>query len=308
MSRRSEASVTASVVIPCYNMGRYVGDAVESVKNQTFGDWELIIVNDGSTDDTTAPVLESLKAANPEIAIVTQVNKGLAEARNSGVRAASGRYIVCLDADDMLAPEYLAKAIPVLEKGSANNVAVVTTWLKEFGEREDVWKTSGFELGELLINNVLHAASMFTKAAWAEVGGYDGSMRSGYEDWNFWLSMAEHGYRWECIPEPLFNYRIRSNSMLASSKADHFNIYSHIYNNHEKLFQAHSKELLLNSSRKLRELYDVIAVKDKTIATMNSEVTILMKLVSSRRVMAKLRKVRSSVRTALSSQLKRSKK
>lgn len=264
-----------SVVIPNYNLGRYLGDAVDSVLAQTLTDRELIIVDDGSTDQDSLEKLKEIGSAHPGISIIRQENRGLSEARNAGVRQAHGKYIVCLDADDKLDPSYLAKTVPMLEQNEANGVAVVTTWLQEFGDREDVWKAHDYSLPELLISNSIHAGSLFTKAAWKEVGGYKAAMKGGYEDWEFWLSIMEKGHKWLTVPEPLFRYRIRGQSMLAGSRASHDQLYGRLYDLHEALFVRHSKELLLLCAQRLKELHGVIAAKNASLDDLYGQLAVL---------------------------------
>jgi glycosyltransferase involved in cell wall biosynthesis len=252
-----------SIVIPCYNLGMFVGEAVASVKSQSYTDWELILVNDGSTDDITAEILLEIARKNPDFRLIDQVNKGLSAARNVGIEKAAGEFIVCLDADDKLASEYLEKTVPVLDKDTNSKVAVVTTWLREFGLREDLWKTSDYDVAQLLITNVLHAGSLFRKVAWKEVGGYKPAMKGGYEDWELWLSMVEKGYTWTIVPAPLFLYRIREGSMLSGSGQIHDDLYTRIYGLHTKLFEQHTRDLALTNANEIKKLRTLLAASEQ---------------------------------------------
>lgn len=254
-----------SVVIPCYNQGQFVAEAIESVKQQTYPNWELIVVNDGSTDDETNEILTRIDAEDPAVTVITQANKGLPAARNSGIKRAKGTYIVCLDADDMLAKDYLQKTVAMIDATSNKKVAVVTTWLQEFGIRKDVWKAEEFNFPKLLITNVLHAGSLFKKDVWQEVGGYAEDFRQGYEDWDFWLSVVEKGYAWTVIPEPLFSYRIRADSMLAGSRQMHTEIYGKLYERHHDLFAKYEKQLLVEYARQAMELRSIIQEDNKRL-------------------------------------------
>src|SRR6185436_6133197 len=144
-----------SVVVPCYNLGVYVKDAIESVISQSLQDFEVIVVDDGSTDAETIKILDGIN--EPKVSVLHIKNRGLAGARNYGVSKSSGNYIVCLDADDMLAPEYLRKTAAVLDKDTAGKLGFVATWLREFGVRDNLWKAEDFNIPKLLINNVVHA-------------------------------------------------------------------------------------------------------------------------------------------------------
>lgn len=259
-----------SVVIPCYNMGAYVNDAVESVYGQSFKDYELIIVDDGSTDLVTHLELKRIQKQYPEIKIFYKKNSGLAGARNYGVERAKGVYITCLDADDMLADKYLEKTVSVFEEDQNGKIGFVTTWLQEFGERKNLWETSGFDIPKLLVNNVVHAGSLFRKEVWEKIGGYQKMDIGGYEDWNFWLSIVEKNYEWTVIKKPLFYYRIRENSMLADSSIVHVDIYKMLHDLHRNLFDAYSKELVMENAKELKTLHDIIKEKDKSITELEA--------------------------------------
>jgi len=264
-----------SVVIPCYNMGAYLADAIDSVSNQTFTDWELIVVNDGSTDAPTISALEQLETDfknNSKLKVIHQKNSGLAAARNAGIKAAKGDYITCLDADDKLASNYLESTAARLEEDTDEAYGFVTTWLQEFGVRNDLWKTSDYDPAGMLMNNLVHAASFFRKKVWDEVGGYKKMKIGGYEDWEFWLSIIEKGYRWTIIKEPLFLYRIRENSMLAGAKEAHLHIYEELYELHPSLFKKYAKELDLANARQIKQLREYIAEERQLLSARDEEV------------------------------------
>src|SRR4030066_2449234 len=128
-----------SVIMPCYNLGQYLNEAVESVLSQTFQDFEIIIVNDGSTDEFTNKLLANYN--KPKTRVLTTDNEGLPSARNNGIKISSGQYICCLDADDKYHPEFLEKTVEVLDKDVEHKCGFVTTWFNAFGEVDAVWDT-----------------------------------------------------------------------------------------------------------------------------------------------------------------------
>src|SRR4030066_1926561 len=127
-----------SVIMPCYNLGQYLNEAVESVLSQTFQDFEIIIVNDGSTDEFTNKLLANYN--KPKTRVLTTDNEGLPSARNNGIKISSGEYICCLDADDKYHPEFLEKTVPVLMNDMAHEYGFVTTWAQFFGNQNYIWK------------------------------------------------------------------------------------------------------------------------------------------------------------------------
>lgn len=254
-----------SVVVPCYNLGQYLVDAVSSVKAQTFKDWELIVVDDGSTDDETKRAIQALQK-DPQVTVLVQKNAGLPITKNNGTKLAKGKYIVSLDADDMLEPEYLAKTVAILEQDKEGKLGFVTTWLKEFGERTNLWKTGAYDIPALLEQNIIHAGSMFRKSVWEEVGGFKKMKIGGYEDWEFWVSVAEKGYKWERIEDPLFLYRIRGNSMLAGIKNVHVEIYEEIIDLHADFYRQNFRSLAIQGAETAFEFRRLINAKDELSA------------------------------------------
>lgn len=198
-----------SVLMPCFNHGAFVGEAIDSVLAQTFQDFEIIVIDDGSTDTLTKDVLSRL--TTPRTTVLTTVNRGLPAARNHAAEHASGTLFCALDADDKLAPAWFEKAVKVLD--DRPDLAFVSHWLETFGDEHWTWKPERCDLPALLARNTVNGAAVVRREAFEAVGGYDVSMREGCEDWDFWLRLAERGFPGAIIPEVLFYYRRRSDSM-----------------------------------------------------------------------------------------------
>jgi glycosyltransferase involved in cell wall biosynthesis len=198
-----------SVLLPCFNHGAFIDDAVESVLGQTFQDFEIIVVDDGSTDPPTVAKLSSLTA--PRLRVLRTANRGLPAARNHAARHAFGAVFCALDADDRLAPTWFEKALGVLDEQPS--VAFVSHWLETFGDERWTWTPERCDLPALLARNAVNGAALVRREAFEAVGGYDESMREGCEDWDFWLRLVEAGRAGVIIPEVLFYYRRRADSM-----------------------------------------------------------------------------------------------
>ena len=213
-------SPAVSVVIPCYGQAEYLTEAVESVVGQTYANWEIVIVDDGSPDDT-ARVAEALIARHSDrrIRLIRQPNAGLAAARNAGIATSAGRYILPLDADDVLMPELLAKTVGLLE--AEPRLAIAYTDQRQFGAVDRVVNTADWDTDLQRRRNLFAATALFRREVWDAVGGYDPSMRRGYEDWDFWLGAAERGFVGRRIPEALFGYRIKTSSMHVTARDSH---------------------------------------------------------------------------------------
>src|SRR6185436_9861558 len=195
---------------PCYNLGVYLADAVDSVLAQSWQDFEIIIVDDGSSDEFTCLVLETIR--QPKTHLIRQPNRGLAAARNAGILQAQGKFICCLDADDRLVPDYLKRAMAVLDREP--ETGFVTSFYTGFDESQELVNFPSCGFPELLTENRAMVSALFRKEAWSQVGGYfEGFSLPGFEDWDLWISLVEAGWGCKVIPEVLFEYRVRLNSM-----------------------------------------------------------------------------------------------
>ncbi|MCF6238698.1 MAG: glycosyltransferase, partial [Candidatus Marinimicrobia bacterium] len=198
---------TVTVVIPCYNYADYLREAVESVVKQTFSDWEIIIVNDGSTDNS-ADVAQALIAEyqNYQLRLIDQPNSGQpAIARNNGIKQANGQYILALDADDHLHPQALERLVGAVEK-YGDQPTVAFGWLQSFGSDDSLWSARKFATADLLRRNQMPAGSLFHKSVWELQGGYRENV-PGFEDWDFWIGAARIGATFHNVPEIVQYYR-----------------------------------------------------------------------------------------------------
>jgi glycosyltransferase involved in cell wall biosynthesis len=194
-----------SVIIPCYKQAHFLKDAIASVTAQTYKDIEIIVVNDGSPDNTTE-VANKLGAR-----CIEKQNGGLSSARNAGIKAASGEIILPLDADDKIHPEFIEKTLKHIKKYD-----IISTYLETFGKEKRVWGSNHEypNLMQMRGRNHINCCSLFRKSMWEKVGGYDEGMRIGFEDWEFWLRCLENGFNIKVLPEILFYYRKHEVSML----------------------------------------------------------------------------------------------
>jgi glycosyltransferase involved in cell wall biosynthesis len=189
-----------SVVVPCYNGGRFLDDLMAALEKQTFRDFEIIIIDDGSTDDLTARKLAELKDR------VRVIRRGLPAARNAGAGAARADIVFFHDCDDTIEPTYLAEVVAVLQS-APSDVAMAFTHSRLVGGQSGIVHFH-FHRFDLLFGNIVGTGLALRKQCWRAVGGYDETMRDGYEDWDFSLRLVEAGYRGIEIAKPLFNYRV----------------------------------------------------------------------------------------------------
>lgn len=204
-----------SVVIPCFNHGRYLDEAVGSVLAQTLGDFEIVVVDDGSTDAFTSEMLATYE--RPKTRVIRQRNQGLGAARNNGIRETSAPFVCCLDADDRIRPRYLERTVEILDRRA--EVGIAATHAHGFGARELLWQCGPCRIPEMLFGNKIVCSSLFRREGWEKVGGYREDLEVA-EDWDFWLSLLQLGYLGEVVPEALFEWRIRDDSMWHSDAHD----------------------------------------------------------------------------------------
>lgn len=240
-----------SVIIPCYNQGIYLNEAVESVLAQTFDDLEIVIVNDGSDDPKTIEQCNSYE--NSRIKVITTLNQGLAAARNSGIAQAQGYYILPLDADDKIAPQYVSEAVNILEADP--RTGIVYCQAKLFGAVEGDWQLPEYSLQEMLRDNIIFCTAMFKKENWESAGGYDTGMKYGWEDYDFWLSLIEKGLEVHQLKGRYFYYRVGPDSMVRSKeKSQKIEMFKRIFHRHQRLFSDHI-DIWLEQLLETREPY-----------------------------------------------------
>jgi glycosyltransferase involved in cell wall biosynthesis len=238
----SAAPPRISVVVTCYNLGRYLDEAIDSVLAQTFQDFEIVIVNDGSTDPATCALLSAYQ--RPKTRVVHSENRGLSAARNLGIRESAGPLVCALDADDKLEATWFEKAVRVLDDDPS--LTFVSHWLRNFGDEDGDWTPEACDLPSMLRRNVVNGAALVRRDALDAVGGFDESMTDGCEDWDLWLTMIEAGFRGTIIPEVLFFYRRRADSMsrLMKNGHTHARLFRRLVEKHRQSYQRHLADVL----------------------------------------------------------------
>lgn len=230
-----------SVVVPCYNQGRWLDEAVDSALAQTFTDIEVLVVDDGSTDPETRRLLDGYR--RPKTRVLRGENRGLPAARNAGIRAAAGEFICCLDADDILEPSLLEKSVAVLD--ARPEVTFVSHWLRTFGDESWDWTPARCDFPALLDANTVNGAAPVRRQAVLDAGLFDESMRDGCEDWDLWITLVERGAVGTILPEFLFRYRRRADSMSrAMARAGgNVDLYERLARKHEAAYRRHLEGL-----------------------------------------------------------------
>lgn len=229
-----------SAVIPAYNPQSFLLEAVASVERQSWPNWELVVVNDGSDQPAAIEILASIEARNdPRIRVVNQENRGLAGARNSGVREARGEYVVPLDADDLLEPAMMKTCYEALVQRP--DCGFVYFDYHVFGDSNYLQQPGAYNVYRLINENFLACCCFVPKAVWGQVGGCDEWHRWGYEDWSFYLNLAKHGKYGLYVPQPLFRYRTHGRGLHYVGLERHATNWAHMEEVHPELLSPEGR-------------------------------------------------------------------
>ena len=233
-----------TVIVPCYNQGQYLSEALDSVLAQTYTQWECIIINDGSTDNTEE-IAKAYCGKDQRFQYLYQENQGVVAAKNNAIRHSHGQYILPLDGDDLLGNSFLEEAVAILD--TDEEIKIAACRVGYFGDVQGEMKLGDFTLSDLLIRNYMVNTSMFRRDDFDHVGGYKREMARGLEDWELWLSILENGGKVYRIDKILFYYRIHENSRNAIPYEKHSRL-------KETIIKIHS-QLLYNEFIKLYQMY-----------------------------------------------------
>lgn len=227
-----------SIVIPCYNQGEYLEDAIESAYNQSTPAHEIIVVNDGSTDDSREIaeryMFKEFPMISSPVKVINQVNKGLASARNTGIMAATGDYVQFLDADDIL----MENALEVMTREIMNtNADILAPSFVEFGKSDREVILRMFNMEDLKQANRIGYFCCIKRSALIECGGYNPKMKWGWEDWDLWFDLLSRDKSIGILQEILVRYRVKERSMIHEANEHADELMMQIRRNHPQLFK-----------------------------------------------------------------------
>jgi len=243
-----------SVVIPCFNQGKYIEKALQSVLDQSYFDWECIIINDGSTDNISE-IAKIWLDKDSRFLYFQKENGGLCSARNFGIKKSKGEYILTLDADDYYHSTFIEKGINLLINDL--EIGVVSSWGMRFvdDKQYDIFKPNGKTIKDFLFCNAAIGTSLFRKECWERTGGYDENMKLGYEDWEFYIRVCRLGWDVHIIQEVLFYYRQHQVSMRTIAINDYDKkIKSYIFLKHQELYIQYFEDFVENGLSNVENL------------------------------------------------------
>lgn len=243
ITKHEEEKGLLSIVIPYYNLPDTIDDTIESIKKSSYTNYEIIIVNDGSTTKEAINALEKYRD-DKQIRIIDIKNAGLANARNVGAENAKGEFIAFIDADDVIEETFYQKSVEILNK--YNNVSYVYSWVQYFEGNDYTWATFNTHIPYLLCANMLAAFIVIRKNDFLNFGKNRIEMEYGMEDYDAWVSLASHGCLGVSIPEKLNIYRVRKDSMSRQfNKKMRIYLYDILSRNYPELYSKYAQEVYM---------------------------------------------------------------
>lgn len=246
---RPDSGADIEAVITSYNQGSMILEAVHSVCRQTLLPKRILIVDDGSTDPASLAVLNSIKD-DPQwpvpVTVCFRENGGVSAARNTGIRLTRSAMVLVLDGDDTLEAEYMETVSSLLRKDPT--MVIASSWMHTFGALDAVVCPSGGNIVPFLSHNGCPATHILRKSTYEQCGGYDETMRSGFEDWDFFLTMLETAPEAQIgiVESPLINYRTAPASANIKSMDKRLELMRYIMEKHSQSYRDHMINVLLD--------------------------------------------------------------
>jgi Glycosyltransferases involved in cell wall biogenesis len=262
-------SPLVSIIVPCYNQAQYLPETLDSVLSQTYPNWECIIVNDGSPDNTEE-IAKKYCNRDSRFKSVYKENGGLSSARNVGIKVSSGEFILPLDSDDLISSVYLEKAVEQFQKFPETKLVYCRAY--KFGKVSGEWNLPPYCFVNLLFGNMIFCSAFYRKNDYYKTNGYNEELKYGYEDWDFWISLLDKLDSVYVIPEFYFFYRIRENSMLNTMTDEMiYSAKSEIYFNHIDKYKEHVPYLIWNNPHEINQQNIIAKLENELTLIRNSK-------------------------------------
>lgn len=236
-----ETKDKVSIIIPTYNNAKYLADALDSIIAQTYPIWECIVIDDGSSDNTSI-LVKKYCHRHPQIKYIYQTNQGPAVARNNGIAMSTGKYILPLDSDDTLSSLYLEKAVYYLDTNP--DIKLVYCLSDTLGVPNSTFYRETYQHSLLLWKNLIHISSMYRRLDFDKTNGYNPNMCEGLEDWDFYLSFLSPNDKVYRIDEPLLHIRKTDSSRTNNATKNLQKLTQQIFENHRDLYEPYIKDLV----------------------------------------------------------------
>lgn len=224
--------VKISIIVPCYNQAQYLDECLNSVLNQQFQDWECIVINDGSSDNTEA-IAAKWTEKDSRFKYFRKENGGVCSARNYGIERAIGEWILPLDGDNYINPDYLWEASKYFDE----NFKIIYGNALKFGMTNETWIFPKYTSEKMALFNLIDNCAFYKKEDFHKIGGYDVQMLHGLEDWEFWINLLKDGGKVKHLPGIYLNYRVQEKSRQTDLDPNTFEeMVRHIESKHTDFF------------------------------------------------------------------------
>lgn len=232
-----------SIIVPAYNQQDYISETLDSVLSQTYQNWECVIMNDGSTDDTPS-IAESYSAKDRRFKLYSQPNGGLSSARNSAIQHARGEYILPLDADDLISPTYVEEAIRRFLDYPETKLVYCKADI--FGDMNGPWELFPYDYERFLAINCIFCSCFFRREDYLQAGGYDEKLKEGLEDWDFLIRLLHKDDIVYQIPKVLFHYRKRlgTNNLTSTTARSESKVFFQVITKYPDIYKDKVFEML----------------------------------------------------------------
>lgn len=246
MNLPSEPKV--SIIIPNYNREELIAKTLKCLLNVKYNNWECIIVDDGSTDNSVS-IIQGFCNTDNRFLLFANKKSGLSAAKNFAIHQSSGKYILPLDSDDLIHPNYIPEAVQIME--NSTNTKLVYCKGKYFGSKHGRWKLAPYSFLQLISQNCLPNTSLFRRADFDKTLGYN-TLLTINEDWEFWISLLETGGEVYRIPKYYFFYRKHAGSTITNNRDKKEETSMIIYNLHKKTYDNTLEHPMFMSAKLLK--------------------------------------------------------
>lgn len=248
MKKKQNTAADVEAVITSYNQGTMILEAVESLCGQTVLPAGIVIVDDGSTDEESISILEKIESSQNipvPVTVIRQHNKGVSAARNTGIRRTKAPFVMILDGDDKVEASYIEKVRQLLYENPS--MIAASSWMHTFGALDSTVCPEGGNIRGFLSHNCCPATHICRREVWQKSGGYDESMKSGFEDWDYFLSILETMDKAYIgiVPEPLINYRTAPASSNVRSMTKRLELMRFMIKKHRISYQQYVEDAIL---------------------------------------------------------------
>lgn len=245
-----------SIITPVYNRQEFIRETLECILTINYENWECIVMDDESTDNT-AQIVKEIAQKDNRIKYFVQKKSSIPVTKNNAIYYSTGKYILPLDSDDLISTDYVKEAVEILEKRS--EVKIVYCQGEFFGAKKGKWKLPDYSFSELLLSNCIHNSAIFRKSDFEHVGGYKANMFAS-EEWDLWVNMLKDGGEVYRIEKTYFFYRKHADSIMLKVKDRRPEMRMLMYNNNKDLYASMLQNpiQLLLEHKKFKKSYNLV--------------------------------------------------